>query len=108
MMDTFSELLAARSGPLEHVLSLLSCIFSALIFLLPSYHHCCMFLHSLFSHSITIDEIPGHKIWKEGRTVIKPHSPKLVSYASDFLFETSFSFFHIWVLWAHTENLMAF
>jgi len=45
-MDTFSELLAARSGPLEHVLSLLSRTFNALMFLLPSYHHCSVFTFS--------------------------------------------------------------
>jgi len=75
-----------------------------LYFLAPSMPWCffcqvitiALFLPSLFSHSITIDEIPGHKSWKEGRTVLKPRSPKLVSYASDFLYETSFSFFGIW------------
>jgi hypothetical protein len=103
-MDTFSELLAARCGPLEHVLSLLSRIFNALMFLVPCYHHCCMFLPSLFSHSITLDEIPGHKSWKEDRTVLKPRSPKLVSFASDFLYVISFSFFGIWFLCGYTRK----
>jgi hypothetical protein len=95
---------AARSEPLEHVLSSLSRTFNALMFLLPSYHLCSMFLPSLFSHSITIDEIPGRKSWKEGRTVLKPRSPNLVSYASDFLYETSFSFFGIWFSYGHTRK----
>jgi hypothetical protein len=103
-MDTFSELLVARSGPLEHVLSLLSRIFNALMFLVPCYHYCCMFLPPLLSNSITIDEIPGHKSWKEDRTVPKPRSPLLVSYASDFLYVNFFSFFGIWFLYGYTKK----
>lgn len=67
-------------------------IFNYLMFLVPCYYHCCMFLPSLFSHSVTIDEISGQKGWKEDRTVLKYRQPKLVSYASKFLYVTIFSF----------------
>lgn len=83
---------------------LLSRIFNVLMCLVPCYHHCCMFLPSLFSHLVTIYEILGHKSMKEDRTVLKPRSPKLVSYASDFLYVTSFSFFGIWFLCGYTRK----
>jgi len=50
------------------------------------------------------NEIPGHKSWAEDRTVLKPRSPKMVSYASDFLYVTSFSFFGIWFLCEYTRE----
>jgi hypothetical protein len=63
-----------------------------------------MFLPSLFSHSITIDEIAGRKSLKEDRTVLKPRSPKLVSYASDFIYVTIFSFSGIWFVYGYTRK----
>jgi hypothetical protein len=46
-------------------------VFNYLVFLVPCYYHCCMLLPSLFSYSITMDEISGHKGWKEDRRVLK-------------------------------------
>jgi len=94
MMDTFSEWLAARSGLLERMLSFLQCLDVSCAMLSPLLY---VFTFSFQPFSY-YNKIPGHKSWTEDRTVLKPHSPKMVSYASDFLYVTSFSFFGIWFL----------
>jgi hypothetical protein len=68
-----------------------------------------MFLPSLFSHSVTIHEISGHKGWKEDRKVLKHRSPKLVSCSSDFLYATSFfPFRNLVFIWIRIEMLVGF